>query len=239
MKILFLSFCASLAITLSSCSDSFATGDHSAEASPENGAQFREGKGISLSETMTKAINLQTAEVSEEDITPAIFLQLQTIRSGFEAVGWLTPEQAASVKPGTKVHLNVHAPKSMRIEGTVSGVQKETAIGSGEYEITVRTDSRLDAGLSMTGTIRLDEVKGLTAIPKSSLLATAEGNFVYAKNGEFYVRTPVKLGAESDGHVEVTDGLYSGDEIVTSPVMSLWLAELQVLRGGKACTCGH
>jgi multidrug efflux pump subunit AcrA (membrane-fusion protein) len=58
-------------------------------------------------------------------------------------------------------------------------------------------------------------------------------------NGFYYVRTPVKVGASGGEHVEITDGLYAGDEIVVSPVMSLWLAELQVLRGGKACTCGH
>jgi hypothetical protein len=39
--------------------------------------------------------------------------------------------------------------------------------------------------------------------------------------------------------VEITDGLYAGDQIVTSPVNDLWMAELQILRGGKACTCGH
>jgi multidrug efflux pump subunit AcrA (membrane-fusion protein) len=77
------------------------------------------------------------------------------------------------------------------------------------------------------------------AIPRVSLLKTAEGSFVYAVNGERFVRTPVKVGAENSERVEITDGLYSGDQIVSNGVMPLWLAELQVLRGGKACTCGH
>ena len=59
------------------------------------------------------------------------------------------------------------------------------------------------------------------------------------RNGKFFVRTPVTAGAMNDDHVEITEGLYAGDEVVTTPVMSLWMAELQVLRGGKACTCGH
>ena len=49
----------------------------------------------------------------------------------------------------------------------------------------------------------------------------------------------MKVGAANEQSVEITDGLYAGDEIVAAPVMSLWMAELQVLRGGKACTCGH
>ena len=79
----------------------------------------------------------------------------------------------------------------------------------------------------------------VTTVPASALLKTAEGSFVYTVNGQFYVRTPVKTGLANDKLVEITDGLYSGDQIVTTPVMSLWMAELQVLRGGKACTCGH
>jgi multidrug efflux pump subunit AcrA (membrane-fusion protein) len=77
------------------------------------------------------------------------------------------------------------------------------------------------------------------SIPRSALLKTAEGTFAYTVNGKFYLRTPVKVGAMNEHVVEITDGLYAGDEIIASPVMSLWMAELQVLRGGKACTCGH
>jgi len=239
MKILVLIFGAGLTLTLSSCAKSHASGSHPSEVAPTNGAQFKEGKGVSLTDTMSKAIELQTAEVSEEDITPMVSLQLQTTQSGTEAVGWLSPDQAKHVKPGAKLNLSIKTPKLQNLEGTVSTVQKETAISSGEYEVSVKTNEHLDAGLLISATIHLEEAKGLTVVPKSALLATAEGNFVYAKNGDFYVRTPVKLGAVGGNHIEVTDGLYSGDEIVTSPVMSLWLAELQVLRGGKACTCGH
>ena len=67
----------------------------------------------------------------------------------------------------------------------------------------------------------------------------AEGSFVYAVNDGFYLRTAVKVGAANEQFVELTEGVYAGDEIVVSPVQSLWMAELQLLRGGKACTCGH
>ena len=103
----------------------------------------------------------------------------------------------------------------------------------------METSSPLEIGERVLATFHTPEGDAVTAVPRSALLKTAEGNFVYAVNGEFYVRTPVKVGAMSDEHAEITDGLYAGDQIVVSPVMSLWLAELQVLRGGKACTCGH
>ena len=53
------------------------------------------------------------------------------------------------------------------------------------------------------------------------------------------MRAPVKLGVVNHEFAEVTDGLYAGDQIVVQPVMTLWMAELQSLRGGKACTDGQ
>lgn len=239
LKPLSLILLLTLSLCVASCTDSQASSREASTQAPENGAQFKEGKGVSLTDVMAKSINLQTAEVTEENMTPAVLLQLQTVHKGTEASGWLTAEQASSIRPGMEVDLRVAHPKAAFLKGKVSRVEKTNIIASGDFEIAVQTPTTLEAGTAVSATVRLDPSEGRTAIPKSALLATAEGSFAYAKNGEFYVRTPIKVGAISDAHVEVTEGLYAGDEVVTSPVMSLWLAELQVLRGGKACTCGH
>ena len=76
-------------------------------------------------------------------------------------------------------------------------------------------------------------------MPRSSIFRTTEGDFVYTVNGEHFVRAPVKLGRVNHDFAEVTDGLYAGDQIVVQPVMTLWMAELQSIRGGKACADGH
>jgi hypothetical protein len=86
---------------------------------------------------------------------------------------------------------------------------------------------------------RIPAAEPLTAVPRSALLKTAEGWFVYVVNESFFLRTPVTVGAMNAGIAEITEGLYAGDQIVVSPVSSLWMAELQILRGGKSCTCGH
>lgn len=240
MKILGIALLLFLALCTASCTDSQASSkEHASEATPENGAQFKEGKGVALTDVMAKSINIKTGEVTEENITPTLFIQLQTFHQGKEVCGWLTAEQASGVRPGLEVDLHVAQPKAAHLKGKVTRIAKSSINTSGDFEITVETPTTLEAGTAISATLRLDASEGRTAIPKSALLSTAEGNFAYAKNGEFYVRTPIKVGLISEGHVEITDGLYSGDEVVTSAVMSLWLAELQVLRGGKACTCGH
>jgi len=69
-------------------------------------------------------------------------------------------------------------------------------------------------------------------VPRTALLDSAGGFFVYVVNGEFYLRTPVKTGASDASYFEITDGLYAGDIVVATPVEQLWLAELRLTKGG-------
>jgi multidrug efflux pump subunit AcrA (membrane-fusion protein) len=73
------------------------------------------------------------------------------------------------------------------------------------------------------------------AIPQTALLVCSERHFVYTVNGEHLVRTAVKVGASDAEFVEITDGLYAGDEVVWQPVLSLWMTELAAVKGGQAC----
>ena len=233
MKTLILTSIALLAaLALSGCGPVEAK---TSERPPENGAQFKKDFGLTLTDVMKKSIALKVAEVSEEKIAPS-FTATLSASGGAEVSGWLTAEQAALVKPGMEVELRADAGTQT---GRVVRVEKAPYATLGDFEVAVAPATPLDAATRVAGTFRDAAGDAVTAVPGAALLRTAEGAFVYVVNGEFYVRTPVKVGAQSGEHVEITDGLYAGDQIVVSPVMSLWLAELQVLRGGKACSCGH
>lgn len=226
------------------------TAEHSGQP-PENGAQYKKDKGLALTDAMKKSIALKVAEVEEAKIAPSFTVALHAMAEGGgiqrvafsptanAASGWLTAKQAALVKPGMDVELVTDSPGASRERGVVKRVEKAPYQMLGDFEVSVESAAPLPTGTRVLATFHAPAGDAVTAIPRSALLKTAEGSFVYAINGEFYVRTPVKVGAASDDHVEITEGLYTGDQIVVSPVMSLWLAELQVLRGGKACTCGH
>ena len=238
-SLLILAAAAALGIATlnTSCLKADAAASAALEAAPENGAQFKKGEGLSLTDEMKKAIGLQVADVGEEKVASAITVNLSALKSN-EASGWLAPQQATQVKPGTEVELQ-SAGNAAALKGTVQRVEQMPFGALGDYEITIASTQPLTIGTSLKATFQAPAGDPVPVIPRSALLKTAEGTFVYAVNGSFYVRTPVKTGAMNDALVEITDGLYSGDQIVTTPVMSLWLAELQVLRGGKACTCGH
>ncbi|MCB1133663.1 MAG: efflux RND transporter periplasmic adaptor subunit [Verrucomicrobiae bacterium] len=217
-----------------SCLESKGAAEKATAPPPENGAQFKEGQGLSLTEEMSKAIGLKTEDVGEEKITPVVSLNVSAVTQN-TATGWVTPEQAKAVRPGMEVEFHCET----TFKGTVEKLEANPLGVMGDSEITITTAEKLTAGEPLKAVLRLPAGDAVAVVPAAALLKTAEGAFVYAVNGDFYVRTPVKTGASDDKFVEITDGLYAGDQIVTTPVMSLWMAELQVLRGGKACTCGH
>jgi hypothetical protein len=76
-------------------------------------------------------------------------------------------------------------------------------------------------------------------IPAGALLRTVRGDFVFVDNGGWFLLTPV-VATRSDGaRVEISDGLYEGDVVVTRGVRKLALAEIQALNGGVGCADGH
>jgi hypothetical protein len=79
----------------------------------------------------------------------------------------------------------------------------------------------------------------VAAVPSEALLRTVKGDFVFVANGEWFLRTPVVIGAADATHVEIKEGLYEGDAIVVRGVRGLSLAELQALNGGVGCADGH
>ena len=69
-------------------------------------------------------------------------------------------------------------------------------------------------------------------LPAPALVRTAKGDFVYVANGDWVLRTPVKVTGSDTAGYTVTDGLYEGDTIVVAGARQLWLAELHALNAG-------
>jgi len=117
--------------------------------------------------------------------------------------------------------------------GAVLGVHPALAISESEIVIGVsNATTKLKSGEFLAATITLPRAEAVTVIPRSAVLQTSEGTFIYAVNGDAYFRTAVKVGSEADGLVEITDGLLAGDAVVTKPVETLYLIELRATKGG-------
>jgi multidrug efflux pump subunit AcrA (membrane-fusion protein) len=203
------------------------------------GPQYSAKKGLLVPEETRRAIGLKIVEVTEQKVPARIQVQLRVYRVGENnghASGFVTAEQAAHLKAGQLITIRTGADEI--VQGVVSTLDEGLQKAAGMIELLVEmplTSFRPVIGSFLVASAVLDSRKNVVTIPQSALLASSDGHSVYTVNGEHFLRTPVKVGAASDELVEITDGLYAGDQVVAQPVTSLWLTELAAVKGGQSC----
>ena len=148
----------------------------------------------------------------------------------------LSLEEAKGIKQGDRANVDDGA------SAKVLGIHQAALSATGEVEVLLEI-SGTNRGYKVGDTAHVSfaskDRKSTTLIPRSALLETVNGTFVYVPNGKYFFRTAVQTGAKNREWVEILDGLYPGDEVVQEPVQSLWLAELQAIKGGVGCADGH
>ena len=157
------------------------------------------------------------------------------------ASGTVSATNAAKLSEGQTVSVQ-RRENGTQLSGRIVALKHEFQNANGQLEVLLAISDEqkpFAVGEFVSVSVPVGREESVVAVPRSAVFRTAEGDFVYTVSGEHYVRTPIKLGAVNHEFVEVPDGLYAGDQIVLRPVMTLWLAELQAIRGGKACADGH
>jgi hypothetical protein len=221
----------------------------------ESGVSFNAKSGLRVPPETAKFIGLKVADVEERQIVAALEFSAQVYRAANEAQfaslqpaisanalasGAVSPAQAALLRESHAV--TVKAEGAGNLTARIQAMNRSLVQSNALVEVLVRiadSQARLAKGTFVSVSVPLNGEKSVVSVPRAALLRTAEGDYVYTVSGERFVRAPVKLGMVNHEWVEVTDGLYAGDQIVVNPVMTLWLAELQSIRGGKACADGH
>jgi hypothetical protein len=197
--------------------------DHSAHshAEDENPVKFKEGSGLQLSAETSAALGLKTGEVEERSVRHTYELTASVFDAG-------PPARASSLVPSEIADdLEKHPPAEARI----LAIQRELSSAVTQVEIVFAVAGNPPVGSTISLTLRGPATTG-TAVPRSALLRTATGTFVYVVNGANLLRTPVKSGANDGEYIEILDGLYAGDVVATAGVEQLWLTELRLTKGG-------
>lgn len=231
---------------------SSAEGDSPAPASePLPPWQFVEGRGVKLSDPAMAIAGVELADVSfgeAEEETNYLIASGQVLaaagQSGNARVNVTLPaERAAGVEIGALVKAGGGS-GSASLAGWIERVDQQAAAATGNVELIVsledperalRQGRFVTVGIVRPGT----EDAEILRIPASALLTTARGAFVYVINGEHYFRSPVEVGRQSGRSVEIVDGLFEGDVVVSAGVEDLWLIELQAINGGESCADSH
>lgn len=221
----------------------------------EEGVTFLAKKGLSIPKETAEFIGLELADVEERTVKATMEFGAQVYRAASEAqyasakpmaaaatlaTAFVGKEVAQHLKQGQEITGIISDGKTL--SGRITEVNRSFEKTSGQAEVLLALndpDASLKRGAFVTVQVPNGSDKTVVSIPKSAILKTTEGYFAYTVSGEHFVRASIKLGSINENFAEVTDGLYAGDQIVIKPVMTLWMAELQAIRGGKACADGH
>jgi multidrug efflux pump subunit AcrA (membrane-fusion protein) len=201
---------------------------------PNIGIKYKKNQGLFVTDISARLIGLKIAEVEERRIPGKIVFTAQVYETKPAgkalATGWLPSSSETAVRVGADVSV------SGGRHGKIIEVVTLAATITHKLEALLEIDASNDK-LSVSDFVEVEVTvpasKETIVVPRSAVLKTSEGTFVYADNSGWKVRTQVKTGAEQDGWIEVTDGLYAGDAVVVEPAMTLWMTELQLTKSGK------
>lgn len=200
---------------------------------------FNAKSGLFLPAATRHALDLKLVEITEQKIETTIPLSLCVYEIGAEkvlATAPLPPDQAPQFAPGRIIAATLADGTSLT--GVVRAVRNELQSTTGHLELLVEFPGAahgLAPGDFISAAARISSDGRVIAIPRPALLENSEGQFAYTVSGEHFVRTAVQTGVSNEEFVEITDGLYAGDQVVAQPVLSLWLTELAAVKGGQAC----
>ena len=204
------------------------------------GPQFSAKNGLLVPEETRRSLDVKIADVTEQTVPRTIELQMRVYEAGTAsnlASAPIAPALAKLFTPGQPLEIVGQngiesTAKVLRVDALLQG-----AAGTVELlaEIPHSTSPYPTVGGFLSARATLPVTENVVTIPRSALLRSSDGYSVYTVSGEHFVRTQVTPGAISEELVEIKDGLYTGDQVVIRPVMSLWMTELAAAKGGQAC----
>ncbi|MCE9613921.1 MAG: hypothetical protein K8T26_06560 [Lentisphaerae bacterium] len=222
---------------------------HAPGAVAAPGAEFKEGRGIIVSEATKAAIGLTVTDVGEERLTTDVRLVGQVYRTAGEV------SQNRGERPGF-AHASAMVSEAGAREwesyrdiafdlqgGVVTGrvcAVDRTMLAAGLQQVDLLLEipdpgRTLKIGSFVPARPLDHRTSPVMVVPRAAILRTAQDTFVYVHNGDAFLRTPVTLGVQGADAVQIVDGLYEGDAVAASAVETLYLIELRATKGGGHC----
>jgi hypothetical protein len=225
-------------LALGACAPKTETHDHAAaHLHDDHGhaqeVSFHEGRGLAFSRDARRHLGLQTSRAEPRALAPTRELAAQIFALGPPARATLRVDRA------TAEFLKRAQLSGARLARLVASPARGEP--ANEYEAILEIHPELmsssAAARKRVGdfvTIRAERAGEAPrlSVPRTALLRSAGGTFVYVVNERAFLRVPVVLGDEANNFVEIAGGLRAGDEVVAHPVERLWLIELHLTKGG-------
>src|SRR5439155_7785866 len=210
---------ASLALALRGCTrKSHEATEHDTHAT-QAGVTFNSKQGLSVPPTTAKYIGLQVADVEERNVTSSVRFGARVYQTANErqfvsaaaaatsialASAFVSPAQAALLTNGKAAIVVANGKEEIKGEVVAENRSLEKVQGQAEVMLTIEDPgARLTNGVIASISVPLGREQSVVTIPRSALLRTAEGDFVYTMSGKQFVRTAIKTDDVNDDLVEV------------------------------------
>ena len=137
------------------------------------------------------------------------------------AEGQIFEGQVARVKTGQKVRVSVESFPEDKFSGTVDLISGSLDPETRTLKVWVRVpnpDGKLRPNMRATLHIVSDQAENVTAIPHSAVLGEAGNLFAFVQADEaglIYERRAIVTGIKDDQYVEVIEGIFPSDKVVT------------------------
>ncbi len=161
------------------------------------------------------------------------------------AVAKVPEHYAARIKPGTEAHIKVVALPEERFDGRLVRFGTSADEESGTIDaifLLPNTSGRLRQEMRAEFSIVLSSRQNVMSVPRSALQGDASNRFVYLKHFDLpyaFVKAPVEVGEINDRHVEIVNGLFPADEVVTRGGYSLSFAGTSSVSLKEALDAAH
>lgn len=133
------------------------------------------------------------------------------------------------VKIGQDARIRLEAYPDKVFTGKVTFVASELDPVKRTLHLWVLVDNQeelLKPELFANVALVVDRSKEAITIPVEAIIDDGAEKFVFVKNGNQFIRQDVATGVSDDRYIEITDGLYPGDEVVTDgnrQIYTKWL----------------
>lgn len=165
-----------------------------------------------------------------EPVEPDKSLLEITDLSEVHAVARVPEYQAGSIKPGAKAKIRIAALGEQEFEATLLRMGTSADQESGTIDAYFQlpnAEGILRPGMRAEFTILSGLRENILSVPKESLQGNPANRHVYLKHVKIpnaFERANVQVGDASGDRVEIIEGLYPGDEVVTRGSYSLGFA---------------
>lgn len=146
------------------------------------------------------------------------------------AIAQVPEDSVSALKPGTKAHIRIPALGGESIDGTLLRFNPKAEQEGGTIGAIFRvpnTGLRLRPGMRAEFSVVTSSRNNVMAVPREALQGDASHRVVFVKHVQLsnsFTRAPVVTGESNDRYVEIKQGLFPGDEVVTKGSYSLSFA---------------